>query len=244
MNYPGFKKHKHTSSGSHQQKTILTVMAVKDLTGENKLRLRGDTQTDLSTLPMMWVLNDTPVIDINLQGDRRLAQLRQEFQSDDPSTPQEYADLVVKIELLAVKVQNRAFDVAYDGGIESGLCAMTLTSGFGIDSSLCAMTNAFDVMMKYCTVMHTGTMYYRTVAVIFMLSVQCRKNELVIFREPRILFMTFCVMHFPNIHLPQRVDRRISETSPAFPLLGSVFCVGVSIYIYIHYTFTSRCPPM
>ena len=34
---------------------------------------------------------------------------------------QEYADLVVKIELLAVKVQNRAFDVAYDGSIESGL---------------------------------------------------------------------------------------------------------------------------
>ena len=40
---------------------------------------------------------------------------------------------------------NRAFDVAYDGGIESGLCAMTCTSGFGIDFSLCPMTNAFDV---------------------------------------------------------------------------------------------------
>ena len=29
--------------------------------------------------------------------------------------------------------------------IESGLCAMTRTSGFGIDSSLCAMTYAFGV---------------------------------------------------------------------------------------------------
>ena len=71
-----------------------------------------------------------------------------------------------------------AFDVAYDGGIESGLCAMTHTSGFGIDSSLCAMTHASDVMMKYCTVLHPGNMYYRTVSVIFRVSVQCRKNEM------------------------------------------------------------------
>ena len=69
-------------------------------------------------------------------------------------------------------------DVAYDGGIQSGLCAMTRTSGFCIDSSLCAMTHALDVMMKYCTVLHPGNMYYRTVSVFFRVSVQCRKNEM------------------------------------------------------------------
>ena len=33
-------------------------------------------------------------------------------------------------------------------------------------------------MMKFCTVLHLGNMYNRSVSVIFRVSVQCRKNEM------------------------------------------------------------------